>query len=129
MAWLTITAGSTGSGSYSGDFQSDDAQEPEPFMVGEWVRAFNGTARSTERGLARSWKISTPPIDAAEYATLKGIIALGTCTMSGTITDDETIDVLIKRTGTKLLKDSLYDDDTGFIVSLEIQEVTPDEFR
>ena len=73
--------------------------------------------------------MTTPPISLDEFETLKGVIVLGPCTITGEITDGETIDVVIRRTSTKLYKNILEDNDTSAIVSMEIQEVNPDEFR
>lgn len=47
-----------------------DSAELSADVVGERARAFDGTLRSTQRAVKRRWKLSTPPLLAAEAEAL-----------------------------------------------------------
>jgi hypothetical protein len=52
----------------------DSAQmQTEP--IGDQARAFDGTLRSTRRGIKRRWQVTTAPLPADASATLQALLA------------------------------------------------------
>lgn len=65
--------------------------EDEPEVVGQDVRAFNGTLLSTQQTSKRSWTVSTPPLTHAQAATVltqmgEGVVCNGTFNNSVAVT-------------------------------------------
>lgn len=51
--------------------------EDEPEVIGQDVRAFDGTLLSTVQTSKRSWTVSTPPLSHAAAATVLGQTGVG----------------------------------------------------
>lgn len=67
MAFLVV-------GGVTVEVVSDGAAEREPFTVGESVRAFDGSLRSTVRAEKREWQFETYDLSPVQFATLRAAI-------------------------------------------------------
>lgn len=116
MAFLTI-AGITI------EVQTDGASRAEGDVVGERVRAFDGTMRSTVRAEKAEWQFTTGPMTAADVATLRAAIALDTpVTCAGDALPSSTT-CQVRVTGEQFLQDASQASDFSLLVDLRLVEV------
>ncbi len=116
MAFLTI-AGITV------EAQTNAAQESEGTLVGERVRTFSGTLRSTVRARKRAWSFTTPPLTAADAATLRAAIALDAVVSCAGDALGGAVDCMVRVTQAPFQQDTRQASDFSVILQLELEEV------
>lgn len=116
MAFLTI-AGITV------EVQTSQAQALEPTRVGEQRRAFSGALRSTVRAEKRGWRFSTPPLTAADAATLQAAIATDAVVSCAGDALGGTVSCMVRVSGSTYQQDRRQASDFSVILQLDLQEV------